>query len=133
QALVESVTLIVFVLVLRRLPSNMSVYNKTSRKGWRIAIAGLVAVTMAAVGYIGLSSRVADPISIAFPDLALGEGHGENIVNVLLVDIRAWDTMGEISVLVVVAPGIASLIFVTQRAGSTARLDGAEELRRNRK
>src|SRR5690606_15126795 len=33
QALVESVTLIVFVLVLRRLPSNMSVYNKTSRKG----------------------------------------------------------------------------------------------------
>jgi multicomponent Na+:H+ antiporter subunit A len=32
-------------------------------------------------------------------------------VNVTLVDIRAWDTMGEISVLLVAATGVASLVF----------------------
>jgi multicomponent Na+:H+ antiporter subunit A len=42
-------------------------------------------------------------------------GYGKNIVNVTLVDIRAWDTMGEISVLVVAATGVASLIFIRRR------------------
>src|SRR5690606_23552263 len=40
---------------------------------------------------------------------------GYNIVNVALVDIRAWDTIGEISVLMAAATGIASLIFVSHR------------------
>ena len=48
----------------------------------------------------------------AFPEAAYTFGGGKNIVNVTLVDIRAWDTMGEISVLVVAATGVASLIFL---------------------
>ena len=41
------------------------------------------------------------------PHAAYDFGHGKNIVNVTLVDIRAWDTLGEVSVLVVAATGIA--------------------------
>ena len=40
----------------------------------------------------------------------------------MLVDIRAWDTLGEISVLVAVATGVASLIFVSGRTGGAPRL-----------
>src|SRR5690606_7309073 len=39
-----------------------------------------------------------------------------NVVNVALVDLRGWDTMGELSVLVLAATGVASLVFVTHRA-----------------
>ncbi len=38
------------------------------------------------------------------------------MVNVALVDLRGWDTMGELSVLVLAATGVASLVFVTHRA-----------------
>ena len=49
------------------------------------------------------------------PRRAVEYGGGYNIVNVTLVDIRAWDTMGEMSVLVVAATGVASLIFLHHR------------------
>ena len=60
-------------------------------------------------------------------------GGGSNIVNVTLVDIRAWDTMGEISVLVVAATGVASLIFlVTGRRRSAEPCGAAAPPRRRR-
>ena len=57
------------------------------------------------------------PVSVDFPEAAYEFGGGQNIVNVTLVDIRAWDTLGEISVLVVAATGVASLIFLRRRTG----------------
>src|SRR5690606_1547236 len=50
-----------------------------------------------------------------WPKLAYEIGHGTNIVNVALVDLRGWDTMGELSVLILAATGVASLVFVTDR------------------
>ncbi len=58
------------------------------------------------------------PISEGFYEAAYTFGYGKNIVNVTLVDIRAWDTMGEIAVLVVAATGVASLIFIRSRYSS---------------
>lgn len=55
-------------------------------------------------------------------DAAYYRGHGANTVNVLLVDIRAWDTLGEISVLVVAATGVASMVFRHRRFGSAPRV-----------
>jgi multicomponent Na+:H+ antiporter subunit A len=60
--------------------------------------------------------------STAFPALAVAEGHGRNVVNVTLVDIRAWDTMGEISVLVAAATGVASLLFLDTRVAGIRRV-----------
>jgi len=62
-----------------------------------------------------LGARVATPASLDFPRLAYEGGGGLNVVNVTLVDIRAWDTFGEISVLALAATGVASLIFVRGR------------------
>ncbi|MFD6101745.1 hydrogen gas-evolving membrane-bound hydrogenase subunit E, partial [Nocardia salmonicida] len=62
-----------------------------------------------------------NPIWQAIPDAAYRMGGGKNAVNVLLVDIRAWDTLGEISVLVVAATGVASLVFRSRRFGSAPR------------
>ena len=59
------------------------------------------------------------------PDAAYYRGHGANAVNVLLVDIRAWDTMGEISVLLVAATGVASMVFRHRRFGAAPRVADA--------
>ncbi len=66
-----------------------------------------------------MAARTTTPIAELLPDAAYYRGHGANTVNVLLVDIRAWDTLGEISVLLVAATGVASLVFRT--AGSARR------------
>jgi multicomponent Na+:H+ antiporter subunit A len=111
QFLVETVTLVMVVLVLRRLPSHFS-ERPLPRARWIRAGIGIAVGTMAAgMAYVAVGARNATPVSVGFPDLAVSYGGGRNVVNVILVDIRAWDTMGEISVLVAVATGVASLIF----------------------
>jgi multicomponent Na+:H+ antiporter subunit A len=88
----------------------------------RILIGVLAAAVMAVIGLIALGARIRPTIADGLPALAI-EAHGENIVNVMLVDIRAWDTLGEISVLVAVATGVASLIFISGRTGGAPRLE----------
>ena len=121
QILVETVTLIAFALVLRRIPSRMGDHNASV---WPIgrALLGIgVGATMALVAIVATGARVAEPISTAFPDLAYEIGHGKNVVNVTLVDLRGWDTMGELSVLILAATGVASLVFVTHRSDTLSR------------
>jgi multicomponent Na+:H+ antiporter subunit A len=122
QALVESITLVVVVLVLRRLPSRIAQHNRPMHRRRRAVIGILVGVTMAAIAVISLGARQWPDETAEFARLAVDEGHGMNIVNVMLVDIRAWDTMGEIMVLIVVATGVASLLFVSGRSEEMPRL-----------
>lgn len=122
QALVETITVVVFVLVLRRLPKQVATRTQAIRTPIRIAIGVLAGSVMAVIGFLALGARVQPTISQGLPALAV-EAHGKNIVNVMLVDIRAWDTLGEISVLVAVATGVASLIFVSGRTGGAPRLE----------
>ena len=117
QVLVDLVTLIAFVLVLRRLPARLGVAHDTgSRPVVRILLGVAVAAVMVAVVLTTLAARTATPISEAFERLAVEIGHGDNVVNVTLVDIRGWDTFGEITVLVAAATGVASLVFVGGRS-----------------
>ncbi len=121
QILIETVTLVTFVLVLRRLPSRMGEHNASVSRVPRALLAIGSGLTMAFVVIVATQSRVADPISTSFADLAYEIGHGQNVVNVALVDLRGWDTMGELSVLVLAATGVASLVFVTHRADMLAQ------------
>ncbi|AWB88698.1 Na+/H+ antiporter subunit A [Homoserinimonas hongtaonis] len=122
QMLVETVTLIAFVLVLRRLPRRIGVAHGRPRyRALRAALAIAVGLTMAVVVVVVLSARVDEPIFAEFARLALEKGHGANVVNVALVDERAWDTMGELSVVIVAATGVASLIFLDRRTDDLAR------------
>lgn len=122
QALVETIVIVVFVLVLRRLPKRIAERNPPVHRVARIITGTLSGVVMGVVGFVALGARIEPTIAEGLPALAL-EAHGTNIVNVMLVDIRAWDTLGEISVLVAVATGVASLIFVSGRTGGAPRLD----------
>jgi multicomponent Na+:H+ antiporter subunit A len=72
-----------------------------------------------------MAARTGTPIAELLPDAAYFRGHGANTVNVLLVDIRAWDTMGEISVLLVAATGVTSMVFRHRRFGAAPRVADA--------
>jgi multicomponent Na+:H+ antiporter subunit A len=122
QVLVETITLVVFVLVLRRLPPYFS-DRPLARSRWlRLAIALAVGTTVGALALVAPGARTHLPQSVPFPEEAYAFGGGRNIVNVVLVDIRAWDTMGEIAVLLVAATGVASLIFLERRSGEIHRI-----------
>jgi multicomponent Na+:H+ antiporter subunit A len=123
QVLVETVTLVVFVLALRRLPEYFTDRPLSPRRYWRMALGAAVAATVAGVMLVTTGSRTATPVSVDFPSEAVDFGGGKNIVNVTLVDIRAWDTMGEIAVLVAAATGVASLVFLRTRRAQLSRLD----------
>ncbi|WP_051687730.1 Na+/H+ antiporter subunit A [Curtobacterium sp. S6] len=114
QMLVETISLIAFVLALRMLPSGIG-KRQTTRRPARVIIAVGFGLFMMALAAFSISSRTATPISLEMPKLAYEIGHGKNVVNVTLVDMRAWDTYGEISVLALAATGVASLIFIAGR------------------
>lgn len=121
QLLVETIMMVVFVLVLRTLPPATPA-KPTGLERARAWLAIAVGATAAIIGAFAMAARGTEPISTAIPEIALDEGHGANAVNVLLVDIRAWDTFGEISVLVIVAVGIASLVFRTHTVHNLPRV-----------
>ncbi|WP_281284318.1 Na+/H+ antiporter subunit A [Homoserinimonas aerilata] len=122
QLLIETVTLVAVVLVLRRLPQRIGVAHGAPRyRALRAVLAIAVGLTMAIVAVVALGSRIADPIYLEFARLAVEGGHGANVVNVALVDVRGWDTMGELSVVIVAATGVASLIFLDRRTDDLDR------------
>ncbi|WP_353814756.1 Na+/H+ antiporter subunit A [Agromyces sp. SYSU T00266] len=131
QALVETITIVVVVLVLRRLPRRVTGRRAVVRAPLRIVLGALAGIVMAVVGVVALGARMEPSIAGGLPPLA-EEAHAKNLVNALLVDIRAWDTLGEISVLVAVATGVASLIFVSGRQGGAPRLEDVDRRRRLR-
>ncbi|MBL7286693.1 Na+/H+ antiporter subunit A [Corynebacterium godavarianum] len=119
QALVETIVMVVFMLVLRKMPTEVEPRNDDNRlRAWLSIGTGLSVVIVAMTA---MSARVQDPVSKYMPDLAYEIGHGRNTVNVLLVDLRAADTFGEILVLVIAATGVASLIFGTGTFGRESR------------
>lgn len=121
QVLVETITLVVMVLVLRRLPPYFS-DRPLARSRWlRLGLAVLVGVTMMGLALVAPSVRIHSPVTTGIADAIYEFGGGRNIVNVMLVDTRAWDTMGEISVLLVAATGVASLVFLRRRTSQILR------------
>ena len=115
QVLIETVSLLVFLLVLRTLPKYFTDRPLQSSRWWRMVLAIAVGVVVSASVMVAAASRTATPSSAGLETAAYEFGYGKNIVNVILVDTRAWDTLGEISVLVIAATGVASLIFLRSR------------------
>lgn len=125
QALIETFLLVTFVLVLRRLPPFFSDRPFNISRWVRITIGTVTGFVVAGFAIVAANSRTAAPVSDRWPGPAETYGGGLNIVNVALVDIRAWDTLGELSVLVVAATGVASLIFlITDRSARRGRPHG---------
>jgi multicomponent Na+:H+ antiporter subunit A len=125
QFLVETLTLVIFVLVLRALPAEADAANMRRFRLPRTLLALAVGATVTALASFAMAARTTTPVSALLPDAAYDRGHGANTVNVILVDIRAWDTLGEVSVLLVAATGVASLVFRHRRFGAAPRVPQA--------
>ncbi|GAA3872654.1 Na+/H+ antiporter subunit A [Streptomyces sedi] len=131
QFLVETLTLVVFVLVLRRLPSNFTPERPSSRG--RLLRAGVALAAGGCVAYFAVSATAAGnslELSETIVERAPETG-AYNAVNALLVDFRALDTLGEISVLLVTAIGAGSLLGYrsSRRQWPTGRRDGSRAAR----
>ncbi|WP_101950488.1 Na+/H+ antiporter subunit A [Mycobacterium sp. 3519A] len=122
QFLVETLTLVIFVLVLRTLPAEADEENIKRLRLPRAVLALAVGATVTTLAVYAMAARTGTPIASLLPDAAYFRGHGANTVNVLLVDIRAWDTLGEVSVLLVAATGVASMVFRHRRFGAAPRV-----------
>lgn len=126
QMLVETIILVAFVLAMRSLPPGLRERTAGGHKIMRMVLGLAFGATMVVVAVVAMGSRIAEPISLHLPEMAYSQGGGLNVVNVTLVDIRAWDTFGEISVLAIAATGVASLIFVRGRGQRLPRAETVE-------
>ena len=111
QVLVETIVMVVFMLVLRKMPTEVAWKAEPKQSRVRAWLAGATGLSVVIVTIFAMNARTTEPISVYMQDLAYEIGHGANTVNVLLVDLRGFDTFGEISVLVIAATGIASLVY----------------------
>ena len=112
QFLIETLTIVLFVLVLNKLPKFVDV-----RKGLLIKIAFpavAFGATMAIILMWVQSLQVVSPLKDYFAQNSYLLAKGKNVVNVILVDFRGLDTLGEISVLAIASIGIFTLLKVTQ-------------------
>ena len=115
QLLVEVVTTIVILLGLRWLPKRVAGLSPDAPPArWRRyrdgAVAGVVGLGLAGLAYAAMLHPVANSASHFYLENALSQGGGHNVVNVILVDFRGFDTLGEISVLAIVALSVFALL-----------------------
>lgn len=109
QILVESLTLVLFMFVVYRLPS----ISQKDSKGLilrDVLFSGAVGFIITGMILKALHLQFSESISTTLAQWSYLEAKGKNIVNVILVDFRALDTFGEITVLAVAALGVAALI-----------------------
>lgn len=118
QLMVETVTTVLLLLGLRWLPArisarklNMTASNQDKlRRSRDFVIAIGAGAILAMISYFILIQPENETISRFFLEKALPEGGGTNVVNVLLVDFRSFDTLGEITVLSIVALTVYALL-----------------------
>jgi multicomponent Na+:H+ antiporter subunit A len=112
QFAVETLTVVIFVLVFYQLRGgfgDLSGPLTKTRDAVVSATAGVLVTTLVLfIGASGTTSRLSAYFADAAPRLA----HGRNVVNVILVDFRGFDTLGEITVLVTVAIGVGALLLL---------------------
>ncbi|MFI7127368.1 Na+/H+ antiporter subunit A [Nonomuraea sp. NPDC050153] len=113
QFLAETVSLVVFALVLRRLP--LGPVRGRLPFPFRLGLGLAVGVLVAGAGMLAMGARTAEPVGALLGPAAEQAG-ARNVVSALIVDIRAWDTMGESTVLVVLTLGVTSLVFLRRRS-----------------
>ncbi|MCX7219975.1 MAG: monovalent cation/H+ antiporter subunit A, partial [Burkholderiales bacterium] len=124
QLSVETVTTVLILLGLRWLPKRIAALEalevnseslttrarRMGRRGRDLLLALMAGAGMTLLSYAMMSRDFPQSISPFFLERALPEGFGTNVVNVMLVDFRGLDTLGEISVLGIVALTVYALL-----------------------
>ncbi|MGH7350573.1 MAG: hydrogen gas-evolving membrane-bound hydrogenase subunit E, partial [Candidatus Rokuibacteriota bacterium] len=109
QFMVETLTVVLFVLVFYHMPSLRGLSGRLTRVR-DAAIALAAGGFMTALVLAATAGRAESHLSAYFAEESVPLGHGRNIVNVILVDFRELDTLGEITVLAVAAFGVFALL-----------------------
>ncbi|MER2999465.1 hydrogen gas-evolving membrane-bound hydrogenase subunit E [Pontibacter populi] len=116
QLLIETLTVLIFVLVLHKLPAFRYLTHARQRITF-VVISLLFGATMTYIVLLVKQFPLTSELKKYYGDNAYLLGKGKNIVNVILVDFRALDTLGEITVLAVAAIGIYALLKLRLEKG----------------
>ncbi|UBU17471.1 Na+/H+ antiporter subunit A [Nonomuraea gerenzanensis] len=118
QFLAETLSLVVFALVLRRLP----IQPEKGRLAFpfRLGLGLAVGVVAAGAGMLAMAARGTEPVGALMRGATLEAG-ARNMVSAIILDIRAWDTLGESAVLIVLTLGVTSLVFLRRRSYAIER------------
>lgn len=109
QLSVEIVTIILLLLALFFLPQSTQKESSNRRLSIDLVVSGLLGCVIGTICFAMLTTPL-DTISDFFLANSKTGGGGTNVVNVILVDFRGFDTLGEITVLGIAALGIFKLI-----------------------
>ncbi|MTH63101.1 monovalent cation/H+ antiporter subunit A [Paracoccus shanxieyensis] len=123
QISVEVVTVVLLLLALNFLPKQTRVEASETRRGFHAFVAALVGLGFGALAYVVMRGGFDfAPISEYMLANSYKLGGGDNVVNVILVDFRGYDTFGEITVLGIAALTIFALTETLMTGASAQRL-----------
>jgi len=118
QITVDVVTTVLLLMSLSLLP-QLTPYESSPTRRWRDAIIAITGgLSIAWVAWL-VMTRDHNSISWFFAQQSIPLGGGTNVVNVILVDFRGFDTFGEITVLGIAAIGVLSLMDGMRAHGTT--------------
>ncbi len=118
QITVDVVTTVLLLMSLSLLP-QLTPYESSPTRRWRDAVIAVCGgLGIATVAWL-VMTRDHNSISWFFIQQSIPLGGGTNVVNVILVDFRGFDTFGEITVLGIAAIGVLSLMDGMRAHGTT--------------
>jgi multicomponent Na+:H+ antiporter subunit A len=113
QLMVETLTVVFLAFVFRAMPVLPDTgARRRPEKVLHVLISVLFGVAVATALIAAMSLPLEGDIARWYVDNSLERGNGANVVNVILVDFRAFDTLGEILVVALAALGAASLLGI---------------------
>jgi len=115
QFSVEAVAIVVLLAIVGRMPFGESDRRSTAERRMDAVIAAGFGAIAAAMLLAVLASPFDGRLSDYFRATSVPEAHGRNLVNVIIVDFRALDTLGEITVLALAALAAAAVLAGTSR------------------
>ena len=119
QLMVETLTVIFLALVLRKLPPTRLVGSrKPAARRFHAIVAVVLGGVVSAMMLMTVSQPLPGDIAQWYLANSLPGGKGANVVNVILVDFRALDTLGEILVVGLAGLAAAGLLAGTTRSGA---------------
>lgn len=120
QILVETATLLLVLLLLARFPGSSETAEQhhrvtRPRQVWNIALSLAVGGLTMVAALLGMRHRHGAPAGDYYLENSLPLAHGTNVVNTILVDFRGFDTLLEVTVLVIACLGSLGLLMRYRR------------------